>query len=78
MTLARWHRGLDGGKALEGLAMIQLAFELGKTVDELECADEYWISRMLLDMEARSIAALRTDREFFMRIANLDRVANGH
>lgn len=76
MALARWHRGLDK-QSLEGQAMIQLAFELGKTVDELECADEFWIRRMLLDMEARSIASLQSDRDFFMRISQLDKIANG-
>jgi hypothetical protein len=38
--------------------LIDLAFALGKTVDELEQADEYWLRRMLLDQEARYGARL--------------------
>jgi hypothetical protein len=48
--------------------LIQLAFELGKTVDELETADQTWISRMLLDQEARAIANAAGEVEFHRRI----------
>ena len=51
--------------------MIQLGFELKKTVDELECADEYWINRMLLDLDARAIASAPTDAEYHRRTMRL-------
>lgn len=69
MVLARWHRGVDGGRPLEGQAIMQLAFELGKFVEELDDADQYWISRMLLDREARRIAGAPTDKEFWLAIS---------
>lgn len=47
---------------------MQLAFELGKFVEELDGADQFWISRMLLDREARRIAS-GTEKEFWLSIA---------
>lgn len=56
--LAQWYRseGKDG-RPFEGQALIELAFILHKTVDELETADEYWINRMLISKQARGLAA---------------------
>lgn len=57
---------------------MQLGFALGKTVDELECADEFWITRMLMDLEARNIASpKRTDKEFYMSILELEEKGAG-
>jgi hypothetical protein len=52
-------------------AIIALAFALHKTVDELECADEFWIMRMMLDQEARAIAGAPTDVDYRRRVASI-------
>jgi hypothetical protein len=38
------------------MPLLQLAFRLGKTVDELEECDSYWINRMLMVMGAEAEA----------------------
>lgn len=53
--------------------MVRLGFALGKTVDELECADEFWVTRMLMDIEARNLAAVKSDRDFYLRIGELEK-----
>jgi hypothetical protein len=51
--------GGQAGKWLEGQNLIELAFTLHKTVDELLDADTYWVNRMLIDLEARKLARRR-------------------
>jgi len=51
--------------------LIQLAFDLGKTVDELHAADETWIGRMMIDREARAIASATTEAEYRRRLHEL-------
>jgi len=49
-----------------------LAFDLGKTIDELQAADETWINRMLIDRHARALAGVSSDLEFHRRLFELE------
>ncbi len=58
--LELWYKsGGEYGRPLPEQHLIQLAFTLNKTVDELLQCDTYYINRMLMDMEARACAQAR-------------------
>jgi hypothetical protein len=52
--LVQWYRsGGKSGKPLDGQAIIELAFELGKMPDEITRCDQTWVNKMLAARAAR-------------------------
>lgn len=54
--MARWIKGKEGGKAFNGVEIIQLALRLNRLPSEIENEDVFWINRLKFYLHAESEA----------------------